>query len=100
MAADRIVLVLALTLISACNRNDDVSLREIALDDPVALAAAKIMYRDNPDTVTHREWIVKAYYIEAKFNNCVWFVYDARVGFNDSEFVYCSGKNDSRFRRL
>lgn len=100
MAANKTVLVLALMLISACKREDAVSLREIELDTSVVLAATETMYRDNPSTLTHREFLIKAYYIEAKLNNCVWLIYHPRVGFNDSEFVYCTRKNESRFRRL
>lgn len=100
MVADKIILILALTLVPACKRNDAASIREINLDNPVVLSAAEVMYRDNRSTFTNRRFLIKAYYIEAKFNNCVWLVYDSRVIFNDSEFVYCTRKNVSRFRRL
>lgn len=100
MAAAKIFLTLALTLVTACDRDDAASIREIELDAPEVSAAAKVMYRDNPSTYAQRKFLIKAYYIEAKINNCVWFVYDARVGFNDSEFLYCTDKNHVRFRRL
>lgn len=100
MAVSRTILILALLLASSCKRNDAASVNEISLRNPIAIAATKTMYRDNPSTFTHRDLLIKAYYVEGKSNNCIWFVYDPRVGFNDSEFIYCTAKGESRFRRL
>lgn len=100
MDVGRSIAILALSLLAACERSDDISIRETSMKTPVVLAAAKEMYRDNPDTLTNMEFLKKAYYIEGKFQNCVWFVYDYRVGFNDSEFLYCTSKESVKFERI
>ncbi len=100
MAADKAILILALTLVSACKRDDAVSLREMEVHSPQVVAASETMYRDYPSKLGLRKYLAKVYYIDAKTSDCIWFVYDPKVGFHDSEFVYCTRKNENHFTRL
>lgn len=100
MVKNKLFAAAALVFLSSCQRHEAVELREISLKSAAALSAAQKMYIDNPDTLIHKKLLARAYYIEAKSRNCVWFIYDSRVGFNDSEFLYCAAKNDNDFIRL
>jgi len=100
MVRNSLLAAIALVFLSSCQRSNAVELREISLNSSEALSAARKMYKDNPDTLTLKRRLVGIYYIEAKMKNCVWFVYDPRVGFNDSEFLYRTDKNSNSFSRL
>jgi hypothetical protein len=100
MAVNKAYFLFLSALTSACQAKEAVSLREISGDSAIASLAASKMHKDNPDTLAHRNRLNKIYHIEGKYGDCVWFVYDPKVGFNDAEFLYCIDRTSKKVTRL
>lgn len=100
MAVNKLYFLSIMGFTAACQSNDAVSVREIQGGSPMASAAAAVMYRDNPDTLTHWKRLDRIFHISGKNADCVWFVFDVKVGFNDAEFLYCADRISKKFSRV
>lgn len=100
MAANKLFVLFALPMVSACGDSGAIAGREISADSPLVVEAVDKMHEDNPETLKYDNVTVKAYLIEGQSKDCVWLVHDPIVAFNDSEFLYCADKDGSEMGRM